>query len=287
MQKTKLIGIMWFVMSLVISCLNDVLTKKLGQRLPSFEVVFFRFLFSTISLLPFIMFYGFKSLGSINPKLHFFRGLFLFVAIAFWCKALETTPIMTVTTMSYTIPFFVLPMARIFLGEKLNTARVIATITGFVGILIVTSPKNIGGIGSATYYLVAGAMLFASLDIINKKISLEETMLSMLFYSAIVTTVLSSVPAMKVWVAPEITELFWCFLLGCGANLILYCLLKAFKYIEVSAISPFRYLELILSSIFGYLIFNDKITMNLLIGAVIIILSSLALSYFETKEKLN
>lgn len=41
--KTYSIGLGWFLLSLVSSSANDVMSKYLGNRLHSFEVAFFRF----------------------------------------------------------------------------------------------------------------------------------------------------------------------------------------------------------------------------------------------------
>ena len=43
--KTYLTGIGWFLLRLVSSSANDVMSKYLGTRLHSFEVAFFPFLF--------------------------------------------------------------------------------------------------------------------------------------------------------------------------------------------------------------------------------------------------
>ena len=74
-------------------------------------------------------------------------------------------------------------------------------------------------------------------------------------------------------------------MLGCGGNLILYCLLKAFAATEASAIAPFRYIELILSAGLGIVVFNEIPTLALCLGSLIIIPCTLFLMYSETKAK--
>jgi S-adenosylmethionine uptake transporter len=51
-------GAAWFIISLIISSLNDVVAKYVSFNLPVWETVFFRFFFGTITLVPFILFYG-------------------------------------------------------------------------------------------------------------------------------------------------------------------------------------------------------------------------------------
>ncbi|MFM7990314.1 MAG: EamA family transporter, partial [Candidatus Fonsibacter sp.] len=54
--RSYLIGVAWFILSLVTSSVNDVISKYLGLRIQSYEVIFFRFMFGTITLIPFIFY---------------------------------------------------------------------------------------------------------------------------------------------------------------------------------------------------------------------------------------
>ena len=54
--RSYFIGVSWFILSLVSSSINDVISKYIGMRLHSYEITFFRFMFGTIILLPFVMY---------------------------------------------------------------------------------------------------------------------------------------------------------------------------------------------------------------------------------------
>ena len=109
-------------------------------------------------------------------------------------------------------------------------------------------------------------------------------MFSMLFYSNIVTLILATVPAYMSFAMPSIHDLFLLLLLGAGANLILYFLLKSFALTDASSVAPYRYVELLFSAILGYLIFNEIPTIHTLIGAFIIIPCTLFVIYNEIKR---
>lgn len=76
--RSYLIGVTWFMLSLVTSSVNDVIAKYLGLRLHSYEVTFCRFMFGTISLIPFILYYGIGTLKTTRPFVHCIRGILLF-----------------------------------------------------------------------------------------------------------------------------------------------------------------------------------------------------------------
>jgi S-adenosylmethionine uptake transporter len=266
--------------------MNDVITKHLseGNNLHSFEVSFFRFFFSTITLIPFMVYYGKASFTTSKPLVHFCRGLLLFFGIAMWCYGLQAVPLSVATIVSFTIPLFVLVLAAIFLKERASWQIWGATIVGFIGVVVILGPNDLK-FQAMTLLLLGSAFMFAMLDIINKKFIIQETMLSMLFYSALVTTLLSFIPSMMVWKMPTLYQLTLLFILGAGANAILFCILKAFAKVDASTLAPFRYLELILSASFGLIIFNEIPFKSTIIGALIIIPSTLFVVWSENRRK--
>jgi S-adenosylmethionine uptake transporter len=284
-SKGYLQGIFWMMVVCAISNMNDILTKCVGFRLSGFEVAFFRFFFSTLVLLPFMLLKGKSAFVTHYPGVQLIRSLLLVLAVAPWCYGCAALPLTLATTLSFTVPFFVLPMAKMFLNEHVGWQRWFATLFGFMGILVSLHPAG-NTFNPMALLLVGSAIMFASLDIINKKLLIEdETLLSMLFYSALGTTVLGFIPAVLTWQTPTMHELFFLALLGTGGSLILFCLLKAFAAAEVSALQPFKYFELVLSAVFGFVIFHEFPTASTVLGAAIIIPATLYLAVFETRQQ--
>lgn len=280
--KTYSIGIGWFLLSLVSSSANDVMSKYLGTRLYSFEVAFFRFFFSTIVLLPFIAYYGKNTLKTSRPFVHILRGLLLFFGMTSWTYGLSIAPVTTATVISFSIPLFTLILAVFFLNENIIWQRWVVTIVGFVGLVITLKP-HAEDFNPEMLYFVLAAISFAMLDIINKKFVIKESMTSMLFYSAIVTTVVSVPAAASYWLTPTIFELALLLILGSSGSLILFFLLKAFSMVDATATAPYRYLELVISAIAAYVIFNELPEGSTLYGAIIIIPATLFIIYSEKK----
>lgn len=258
------------------------------------EIAFFRFLFATLTLLP-VMLY-FRKAGSFytkRPSLHVLRAALLFGAIACWTTGLTMVPLTVVSTFAQTTQLFVLPMAAVFLNEKVGWQRSLATLAGFMGILlIVVGHSGNGGffdsllsLNNGTLFLISAAMMFALSDILNKRFVVEESTLSMMFYIALGTTLFGAYPAYTVWQTPQLSDLGILLVLGAGGNLILFFLLKAFAATDVSALAPFRYLEMILAGIFGFLIFGEIPCQWTLAGAAIIVPSTFAIAYYETHHK--
>jgi S-adenosylmethionine uptake transporter len=283
MNKNYILGISFFILSLVSSLANDIIQKYLGSRMGAFEITFFRNLVAASSLLPFIFYYGKSSLKTQNIYIQFLRGLLLFLGISGWIFGLKIVKISAATVFGSTVPLFTLVLAIFFLPEKIIWQRWFATIAGFVGIYIVVNPHG-EDCNYSSLILIFSSICFASLDIINKKFVRSESTIGMLFYSAFFTALLSLYPAYYNWVTPNMHEMGLLMVLGLSGNLILYFILRAFALVDATATAPYRYLEFILSISAGYLIFNEVADKNTIIGAIIVIPSTLFVVFSEAKK---
>ncbi|WP_341748160.1 DMT family transporter [Candidatus Tisiphia endosymbiont of Dascillus cervinus] len=278
--NTYFVGIGWFILSLISSVTNDIIAKYLGLRLHSFEVACFRFFFSALILVPFILYYGKQTLTTNRPFIHIARGVLLFFGMTSWTYGLSIAPVTTATVISLATPLFTLVLAVFFLNENIIWQRWAATLFGFIGIVITLRP-HASDFNPQILIFVLAAIAFAMLDIINKKFVVKESMISMLFYSALVTSLVSIPPSIMYWQTPTSSEFILLFTLGAGGSLILFFLLKAFSLVDATATAPYRYLELIISASAGYLVFNEIPENSTLYGALIIIPATLFIIYSE------
>jgi S-adenosylmethionine uptake transporter len=301
-QKHYFKGIAWFCASLVVCETNDVITKFLEKSISPLQVTFGRFFFSTLALLPFMLCHV-ENFRSQYLKANCLRGLILFAGMFIWCYGLDASQLGIACLINFTTPMFTLILAAFILKEKVEKPRILATIVGFLGVAIVLNPQTASfPIAAASLFLLS-AICFAILDVLNKVLITRENMLTSLFYTGLFTMLFSS---MMVAISYSRSQEFTPFslekfihgglsigrvnislliLLGMGANLLMFCLLKSFSHIDVSATAPFRYIELILANTFGYLFFDEKISTNTIWGAIIIVPSVIYLARHEAKAK--
>jgi S-adenosylmethionine uptake transporter len=129
---------------------------------------------------------------------------------------------------------------------------------------------------------ILATLLFAILDIVNKRLLvLNEGIEPLLFYSAIWTTLWTLPFALYYWKTPNMSE--WALLvgLGFGGNFLLGCILKSLSYCEVSSLQPLRYSEFIFSSILSILVFHKWPTLSDAVGMGLIIPCTLYLVHHE------
>uniref|UniRef100_A0A7S3TRG1 EamA domain-containing protein n=1 Tax=Strombidinopsis acuminata TaxID=141414 RepID=A0A7S3TRG1_9SPIT len=280
--KAYTTGISWYLMHFIVSIGNDGIMKFLGSSLPPFQIVFLRFLTAALVLLPVAITKGSEAFKTQRLWMHGVRGSLLALGIGLWCRGLAIMPFASCVVINNTMPFFKMLFAMLILGENVGKQRWIASIGGFIGCLIVFNPT------AATFQpeslvLILSACCFAMLDIMNKKYAFEESIVSMLFYGSIATAIVSAYTAFTTWVPVQPMQYLLFAALGMGANALLYCLLKAFQYVDASATCPYRYTEFVLSAIVGLLLFREKPMASTLLGSAIILPSVIYCAYIETK----
>jgi len=277
-------GVFWALMICLVSVTNDVLMRHMGARLHPFQIVFFRFLFSMVAVLPFMLPHGVSLFKTTRPGQHFLRAILGTGAIGACCYAVNLMPLSENTTIMFAEPLFVLPLAALVLKEQVDRGRWIATLIGFGGLLIIVQP------GTDTFHLTAlvpmlAAFLFALLNIQAKRMVSNEHTLTMLFYFGVGTTFAASMTLPFIWVAPSMNELFFLALLGIGANMIQVCLFRAFAATDASALMPFRYTELLFSAAIGFLLFSEIPRLWIILGGSFIVASNFFITYREIHKE--
>jgi S-adenosylmethionine uptake transporter len=283
-------GIFFLLLMMIVSCANDVITKHIGQRLDVVEVIFFRFFFSLVTMLPFIINRGTKVFKTSLLTFNLMRGVLGAVSFYLYAYSIMRLQIVEVVTILWTIPLFVLILSIFFLKESVNATRWCATIVGFVGLAFITLYDSEVSFSLKFLYFIpaAAAFLFAVQDVMIKKMVDDNCdSVTMLLYFSIVTTVLSVFPMIYVWKTPTLFELTMLALYGLFANLMQYFIFRAFNATDLSALAPFRYVEFLLSSVAGFLFFQEVPRLNVLIGACILIPSTLYLAYNENSNSTN
>lgn len=277
-------GVFWAVMICVVSVTNDLLMNHLGNRLHVIEISFFRFLFSMLSVLPFILSRGTHLFKTSQPMMHVWRAVVGACALGLCCYSVNIMPLAENTTIMFVEPLFFLILAFFILGEKVNLQRCMATGIGFIGLAIILQP------GTEAFQIVAfvpmtAAILFAVLNIMAKTMIRDEHSYTLLFYFGLGTTLFALVPAYFFWQTPTLFELSLLALLGIGGNMIQVCLFRAFSATEASALAPFRYVEFIVAAAFGYLILGQIPTLAIVLGASLIIAGTFYITVVETRRE--
>jgi len=273
-------GALWIVLASVLFSIMSAMVKSVGARLDSLEIGFFRCAFGLLVILPFMLHAGPAAFRTERPFLHLWRGLLGTTAMFCGFYAVTRLPLADATAISFANSLFMIVLAVLFLGEAVRWRRWSATGVGFLGVLVMVGP---GGHGFSLPMAAAlfGTLCVATVSVVIKKLSRTEPPLSILFSFGIVSTLLSAVPAILVWQTPTLRELLALLLIGAIGTAGQSCGIRGFRAGEATAVAPFDYFRLLFAGLFGYLLFGDVPTPQTLMGAGLIVASTLYIARRE------
>ena len=268
------LGFLYMFLSVCAFSFMDLIVKW-SDNYPIGEVIFFRGFFGLIPIFLLIPrerlrnFYQTK-----RHKLHFQRCLSGLIALIAIFTALRKLPLATVVSISFAAPIFITIMSIFFLNEKVGVYRWLAVLVGFIGIVIITEP----GLNSFNIYYLYPIIFCIGLSyvaIVIKQLSLTEPIWLIGFYFSFTIMMTSFLTLPYGWIMPSLKDFILLSLvgiLGGAANLLLT---QSYKFSEVSLVSPLKYLSLLFAIFFGYLIWNEIPSYKTLVGASLVILSSI------------
>ena len=252
----------------------DIIVKW-SQHYPLGEVLFFRGFFGFIFYLFIIPsdrrknFYYTKSAG-----LHFIRCDFGLLALVSIFIALRNLPLATVVSISFAAPIFTTIFSIFLLREKVGIFRWLAVIIGFVGIIIITEP----GLSSVNIYYIYPIIFCLGLSYVAiaiRQLSKTEPVWLISLYFSVAITLLSLFTIPYGWIMPSLYDLAFLSFIGFFGGVANLWLSQSYKYSEVSLVTPLKYLALVFAIFFGYLIWGEIPTIKTLMGAGLVIISSL------------
>ena len=243
---------------------------------------FFRFFLGLVIILPYIIKNKNAVLKTTHLKQHFLRAILGLPAMLLYFSALVLLPIEKLTAISFVVPLIVTILAVFFLGEKIYIYRTLALILGFSGMLVIIRPGFVD-ISIGVYMVLFSALLWSINIIITKKISKDDSAITILAYQSIFMSLLSFFIVLFFWELPSIKTFIYLILAAMCGTVLHLTLNHAFKLVDVSMTQPYSFLNLVFASIIGYFVFDEIPDLYTWIGALIIFTGVLIISYREMK----
>ena len=257
------------------------LVKLLGQRLDSFQIAFFRCFFGFIAFLPFVLLKkGRRAFRTTHFYGHFLRAAIGVAAIIAGFYATTRLPLTDSTAISFTAPLFMILTAIFLLGEKVRR-RGLATVAGFIGVLVMVRPDS-GTLDVAAMVGLFAAFLAALSTTLIKRLSTTEAALTILVYFGLFSSILTAIPAYFVWHPLTGDDFAQLALVGALGAVGQFRQVRAYATGELMAVAPIDYSRLVFAGIMGFLLFAELPDRYTLVGAAIIVGSTLYIAYRET-----
>ena len=284
-KQNERLGIFLMVITTIVFASQDGLSKYLATEYNVYMVVMIRYWFFAA----FVMTISSRKPGGVKqvaktktPLLQIFRSLILVTEMCVTVLAFTLLGLAETHAIFASYPLIIAMLSGPILGEHVGWRRWLAICVGFFGILIILNPGN--GIFSP-YALVplAGAILFALYGLLTRYAGQYDKSSTSFFWTGTVGCIAMTAIGLNFW--DPVSQADWSIMLILSASGMLghFLLIKCYEVAEASAVQPFAYLQLIWASLIGVIIFGEKITTNVLLGACIIVSAGLFTLWRERK----
>lgn len=291
MQPLK--GIVLKLIAVVLFIIMAALIKAASDTVPPGQAVFFRSFFAIPVILGWLAWRGDLATGLkvASPMGHFWRGFIGTVAMGLGFAGLGLLPLPEVTALGYAAPLLTVVLAAMFLNEKVGIYRISAVALGFVGVMIVLSPRLTSldaemveltqALGAVL--VLTSALCAAIAQIYIRKLVATEQTSAIVFYFSLTSTLLALLTVPFGWVMPGAWEVTCLVLAGLFGGTAQIFLTSAYRFADASVVAPFDYASMIFALVIGYVFFDEVPTGTMLGGAALVILAGILIIWRERR----
>jgi len=193
-------GILFMLLSALISAMNGAVAKVLSQDFSALEIVFYRNLLG-VAIILYTLKHTAPSLKGGKFHLLFLRGVFGASAMVLFFYTITVIPLGEAITLNKTSPFFVSILAFYLIKEHLSKRAILALAIGFFGIVLITKPWGLS-ISYAHFLGIMGGFFAAAAYATIKKIKdIYDTRVIMLSFMGVGTLFPLVLFILSIWVS--------------------------------------------------------------------------------------
>jgi len=276
LPPSQRVAIGWLFAGISLFATMDAAAKWVSRTYPVTAAVWLRYLVPTLLVGGYLVATrGFKFAHAARPGIQILRGITLVVStLCFW-TALSHLPLVEAATVSFIGPTMVVIFAALLLGERPKRTHWIALAIGFLGVLIALRP-GVAHAGVGAIAALASAAFYSLYLVLTRKVAGEADALVLLFHAnaigALALTAISPATARMPMIPAE-----WMILpaLGVFGALGHWCMIRAYSHADAATLAPFMYVQLLVATFYGWLIYDNLPDGFTLLGMIVILASGL------------
>jgi drug/metabolite transporter (DMT)-like permease len=203
------------------------------------------------------------------------RGIIEGAVAVFFLISLPHLQLGQITVISQVTPLILTVMSAVLLNETVGRGRWAAVAVGFVGVVLVAQPTA-EGVSIHVVGALIMALLVVARDLVTRFID-PGVPTGVVTFTSTVAVCLMGFAGLETQPWAPLTPTSGT-LLAASAILVtlgIVFVVIAFRDVEVSVVSPFRYSAVVWATLYGYLLWNEQPNGLALIGTALIVLAGL------------
>lgn len=276
-DRANMVGALWMMTAMAAFAVEDSFVKAASATLPVAQILM---MFGLGGAIVFAMLARASGQRLLVPEVLSWpmriRVIFEICGRLFYVIALTLIPLSTATVILQATPIVVVAVAALMFKEPVGWRRWLAIATGMAGVLVIIQPGT-EGFSILSLIAVTGMLGFAGRDLASRAApkSLGTNVLGFYGFLAVFAAGILFQPWSAAPVQPTLASLGYLSVAVLSGVFAYTCLMKAMRTGEVSAVTPFRYTRLLFGLVLGVLFFDEDLTIAMMIGSLLIVMSGL------------
>jgi drug/metabolite transporter (DMT)-like permease len=217
---------------------------------------------------------GLRSVVTAQPVLHAARACLLIAEVCVIIWGYTLIGLIESHAVFAVCPLLVAAMSGPILGERLGWRGWAAIVAGMVGVIVILQPGS-GVFSPAALLPLAAASMFALYSVLTRMASRRDASFTSLFWSGVIGAVLMTAVGLPQWEPMAGADWVMMVVYALLALLGNYVLIKTYEMAEASVVQPFAYLQIVLVSIIGVIVYDEALEGHVIVGAAIVIVAGL------------
>lgn len=280
-------GALWVFGSAFFFVISVSLVKFLGKDMPAPMQAFFRQLTSLAVLMPWILRNPIATFRTNRVGLLLSRSMATSTSMVLGFLSYQLLPLAEANALSFSRVLWMVPLAVLLLRERIPAVRLLATLGGFAGVLLVLNPGNgahvalwpaLAGLGSA--FLMAFSLTGV------KALSRDHGQLSLLSWSAVLGCLFTLPIALVTgWRMPGLHDALLLLVMGTAGTATQFCYIRGLTLGDATVVVPVDYSRIILSALFGAVFFNELPPPTTWAGVAVIVATTLFITWHAGRSR--
>lgn len=260
----------------------DALLKLFSAHYPPLQVTAIR----GAASLPFVLLPLWYSgrFGELRPTrlgLHLLRGALGVLMLAGFVFALREASLAAVYSLYMGAPLLIAAIAAVWLGEKVDGARWLAIVIGFIGVLVILQPRADGLPWLAGLAAGISALCYALAAIIGRLLTRTDHSSAIVFSFLFIMTVIAAALALPGWVPIRSEDYLLIVAVGGFGAAGQHYITEAFRQAPASVVAPIEYTALLWGIVIDFFAWSVLPNVAMLGGASLVVAAGIYITWRE------
>lgn len=255
----------------------DVAMKGASIAVGVYTAMFLRSVLGTAIMLPIWLWRDRRMPASAVMRIHLLRACVITALALLFFYGLVRIPIAEAIAISFIAPLIALYFAAVFLGETISSRAIFASLLGLAGVVVIAAARFGEGridpeVASGIAAILVSAVFYALNLVLQRKQAQMAGPIEVAFTQNVLISLILAIAAPWFFQMPDSGAICMIALGAVLASVAVLLLSWGYAREETQALVPLEYTAFLWASLFGWLVFDERVGIETVAGAVLIVI---------------